>query len=60
MIVVLDKWTTKTAVEEYGSRQVCVRTYHANGPLRQKAVSIDVVAERRFLRKVGLSNEPPV
>jgi len=60
MIVVLDKWTTQWEDEVDGSEQVCVRNYRANGSLRQKAVRLDVFAERRFLRRVGLSIEPPV
>ena len=60
VIVVLDKCASQKLVDVDDSEQKCVRDDSANGSLRQKAVRLDVVSERGFLRRVGLSIEPPV
>lgn len=60
IVVVVGKWTTGRKDEVDNSEQMYVRDDNANGSLRQKAVRLDVVSEAMFLRRVGLSIEPPV
>jgi len=53
VIVVVDGLPTGMKDEVDGSEQICAPDYRAKGSLRQKAVSLDVFAERGFLRTVG-------